>query len=381
MNKNDYIYLDHAATTPMREVAFEAYKKTEMDAYANSSGGHALSRKAKNILEDSREFIASCFGAAPNEITFTSGGTEADNWIIKTPFIDNDSNAELITTQIEHEAVLASAENVHSKGFNVNFVSCDSEGITNIDEFKKSINSKTLITSVMYANNETGVVQPIEEMAKIVKDVNPNTLFHSDVVQAVATKKLNFHNLGIDSAAISGHKIGGPKGIGVMFLKTGYKIPSFLHGGKQELERRAGTVNVSGVAGLAAALEEQQNNLEEEVAIIENERQIFENILKENFELRIVGENVERLSHISNIQFKEVNSETLMVALDLNGIGVSRGSACASGAQKPSHVLKAMKVDEKVINNHLRFSFGWTTQNGDGIKFAEIVKKTIKELI
>ena len=381
MNKNDYIYLDHAATTPMREVAFEAYKKTEMDAFANSSGGHALSRKAKNILEDSREFIASCFGAAPNEITFTSGGTEADNWIIKTPFIDNDSNAELTTTQIEHEAVIASAENVYKKGFNVNFVSCDSDGITNIDEFKKSINSNTLITSVMYANNETGVVQPIEEMSKIVKDVNPNTLFHSDVVQAVATKKLNFHNLGIDSAAISGHKIGGPKGIGVMFLKTGYKIPSFLHGGKQELERRAGTVNVSGVAGLAAALEEQQNNLEEEVALIENERQIFENILKENFELKIVGENVERLCHISNIQFKEVNSETLMVALDLNGIGVSRGSACASGAQKPSHVLKAMKIDEKVINNHLRFSFGWTTQNGDGIKFAEIVKKTIKELI
>ena len=381
MNKNDYIYLDHAATTPMREVAFEAYKKTEMDAYANSSGGHALSRKAKNILEDSREFIASCFGAAPNEITFTSGGTEADNWIIKTPFIDNDSNAELITTQIEHEAVLASAENVYSKGFHVKFVTCDSEGITNIDEFKKSINSKTLITSVMYANNETGVVQPIEEMSKIVKDINPNTLFHSDVVQAVATKKINFHNLGIDSAAISGHKIGGPKGIGVMFLKTGYKIPSFLHGGKQELERRAGTVNVSGVAGLAAALKEQQNNLEEEVALIENERQIFENNLKENIELRIVGENVERLCHISNIQFKHMNSETLMVALDLNGMGVSRGSACASGAQKPSHVLKAMKVDEQVINNHLRFSFGWNTQNGDGIKSAEIVKKTIEELI
>ena len=266
----------------MREVAFEAYKKTEMDAYANSSGGHALSRKAKNILEDSREFIASCFSAAPSEITFTSGGTEADNWIIKTPFIDKDSSAELTTTQIEHEAVLASAENLHSKGFNVNFVSCNDEGVTNIDEFKKSINSNTLIASVMYANNETGVVQPIQEMSKIVKDVNPNTLFHSDVVQAVATKKLNFHSLGIESAAISGHKIGGPKGIGVMFLKTGYKIPSFLHGGKQELERRAGTVNVSGVAGLAAALKEQQNNLEKDVELIENEKTIFENNLKEN---------------------------------------------------------------------------------------------------
>jgi len=202
MNKNDYIYLDHAATTPMREVAFEAYKKTEMDAYANSSGGHALSRKAKNILEESREYIASCFGAAPNEITFTSGGTEADNWIIKTPFTHKETTAELTTTQIEHEAVLASAENVQSNGFNVNFVSCDSEGVTNIDEFRKSINSNTLIASVMYANNETGVIQPIKEMSKIVKEINPNTLFHSDVVQAVATKKLNFHNLGIESAAI-----------------------------------------------------------------------------------------------------------------------------------------------------------------------------------
>tara|TARA_B100000073_G_scaffold108274_1_gene87142 strand:+ start:497 stop:1642 length:1146 start_codon:yes stop_codon:yes gene_type:complete len=381
MNKSDYMYLDHAATTPMREVAFEAYKKTEMDAYANSSGGHALSRKAKNILEESREFIASCFGAAPNEITFTSGGTEADNWIIKTPFIDQEKIAELTTTQIEHEAVLASAENVHKNGYKVNFVSCDHDGVTNIEDFKNSINSNTLIASVMYANNETGVVQPIKEISQLVKDINPQTLFHSDVVQAVATRKIDFHNLGIDSAAISGHKIGGPKGIGVMFLKTGYKIPSLLHGGKQELERRAGTVNVSGVAGLAAALKEQQRNLEEETKLIENERKIFESKIKEDFVVKIIGENVERLCHISNIQFKDINSETLMVALDLNGMGVSRGSACASGAQKPSHVLKAMNVEDGVINNHLRFSFGWNTQASDGEKSAEIVKRTIKEII
>ena len=215
----------------------------------------------------------------------------------------------------------------------------------------------------------------------MVKDINPHTLFHSDVVQAVATRKIDFHNLGIDSAAISGHKIGGPKGIGVMFLKTGYKIPSLLHGGKQELERRAGTVNVSGVAGLAAALKEQQRNLEEETKLIENERKIFESKIKEDFDVKIIGENVERLCHISNIQFKDINSETLMVALDLNGMGVSRGSACASGAQKPSHVLKAMNVEDGVINNHLRFSFGWNTQASDGEKSAEIVKRTIKEII
>ncbi len=233
----------------------------------------------------------------------------------------------------------------------------------------------------MYANNETGVVQPIKEISQLVKDINPQTVFHSDVVQAVATRKIDFHNLGIDSAAISGHKIGGPKGIGVMFLKTGYKIPSLLHGGKQELERRAGTVNVSGVAGLAAALKEQQRNLEEETKLIENERKIFESKIKEDFVVKIIGENVERLCHISNIQFKDINSETLMVALDLNGMGVSRGSACASGAQKPSHVLKAMNVEDGVINNHLRFSFGWNTQASDGEKSAEIVKRTIKEII
>jgi cysteine desulfurase len=166
-----------------------------------------------------------------------------------------------------------------------------------------------------------------------------------------------------------------------MFLKTGYKIPSLLHGGKQELERRAGTVNVSGVAGLAAALKEQQQNLKEETKLIENERKIFETKIKEEFDVKIIGENVQRLCHISNIQFRNINSETLMVALDLNGMGVSRGSACASGAQKPSHVLKAMNVDDEVINNHLRFSFGWNIEIGDGNKSAEILKNTIKEII
>ena len=378
MNKNEYMYLYHAATTPMREVAFEAYKKTEMDAYANSSGGHALSRKAKNILEESREFISSCFGAAPNEITFTSGGTEADNWIIKTPFVDQEKKSELTTTQIEHEAVLASAENVDKKGYKVNFVSCDEDGVTNIEELKQSINTNTLIASVMYANNETGVIQPIKEISQSVKDINPKTLFHSDVVQAVASEKLDFHKLGIDSAAISGHKIGGPKGIGVMFLSSKYKLPNYFHGGKQELERRAGTVNVSGVAGLAAALKEQQETLSEEKILLESERKIFEDTLKEKLQIKIIGENINRLSHISNIQFKNINSETLMVALDLKGLGVSRGSACASGAQKPSHVLKAMNVHTDDINSHLRFSFGWSTKDGDGLKAANIVLSTIE---
>lgn len=377
----EYLYLDHAATTPMRESAFDAFKHAEEVAFANSSGGHELSRRAKNLLEESRDFIADVFGAAPKEITFTSGGTEADNWIIKSPFLNNaPTSSKLVTSQIEHEAVLGSAEWIQAKGFSVNFVGVNEDGVVDVEKFIESCDKETLVASLMYANNETGVVQPINEILKKIKDINSEILFHSDVVQAVASEKLDFHKLGIDSAAISGHKVGGPKGIGVMFLSSKYKLPNYFHGGKQELERRAGTVNVSGVAGLAAALKEQQETLSDEKILLERERKIFEDTLKEKLEIKIVGENINRLSHISNIQFKGINSETLMVALDLKGLGVSRGSACASGAQKPSHVLKAMNVHMNDINSHLRFSFGWSTNNGDGLKAAKIVLATIEDI-
>jgi cysteine desulfurase len=379
MKNNEYLYLDHAASTPMREVAFEAYKETESVAYANSAGGHALSRMAKNILEESRDSIASHFGAAPREVTFTSGGTEADNWIIKMPFINNkNDNAELVTSAIEHEAVLGSAEWLESLGYKVHLIPCDANGVIKTQDVLESVNKNTEIVSIMLANNETGVVQPIKEISQGLKVLDSELIFHSDVVQAVATSKLDFHNLGIQSAAISGHKIGGPKGIGIMFLSSEVKLPSFLHGGKQELERRAGTVNVSGVASLSAALDEQQKNMLEQNQKILKERTDFETKIKHYLNVMIVGESVERLPHISNIQFNAIHSETLMVALDLQGLGVSRGSACASGAQRPSHVLEAMKISNDKINSHLRFSFGWNTKIGDGVKAAGIVLSTIE---
>ena len=381
MKRNDYLYLDHAATTPMRDSAFEAFKNAEEFAFANSAGGHELSRRAKNLLEESRDFIASYFGAAPSEITFTSGGTEADNWVIKAPFIDTKKNQNLVTSKIEHEAVLASAEWLENQGHEVSFANCNKDGQVDIEDFLDNCNDNTSVASLMYANNETGVVQQIEKLAKEVKSKNSEILFHSDVVQAVSSEKLDFHKLGIDSAAVSGHKIGGPKGIGIMFLSSKYKLPNYFHGGKQELEKRAGTVNVSGVAGLAAALKEHQDNFESEKKKILQERQIFESEIKNALEAKIVGETINRLCHISNIQFKNVNSETLMVALDLKGLGVSRGSACASGAQKPSHVLVAMNVPDVDINSHLRFSFGWNTIKGDGKHASEIVINTVREIL
>lgn len=381
MNKTDYLYLDHAATSPMREVAFDAYKLAEQNGFANSSGGHALSRNAKNMLEDARDFVASCFGAAPSEITFTSSGTEADNWIIKTPFLNLDSrDKHIITSQIEHEAILGSAEWIAGYGVNVDYIPPTRDGVINIESFKSKLTSNIDLVSFMFANNETGILQPIQELASATKNVSEEILFHSDVVQAVASEKIDFHKLGIDSAAISGHKIGGPKGIGIMFLSSSFKLPSLLHGGKQELERRAGTVNVTGAVAFAAALKEQQLNLDDDRKRMLEEKNNFENILNEKLDIFIVGNNVDRLAHISNIQFKGVNSETLMIALDIEGIGVSRGSACASGAQKPSHVLEAMKVDFEDINSHIRFSFGWNTNIGDGKFAAEKVISVVKGL-
>jgi len=381
MNKTDYLYLDHAATSPMREVAFDAYKLAEQNGFANSSGGHALSRNAKNMLEDARDFVASCFGAAPSEITFTSSGTEADNWIIKTPFLNLDSkNKHIITSQIEHEAILGSAEWIADYGVNVDYIPPTKDGVIDIEIFKRKLTSNTDLVSFMFANNETGILQPIHELALATKKVSEEILFHSDVVQAVASEKIDFHKLGIDSAAISGHKIGGPKGIGIMFLSSSFKLPSLLHGGKQELERRAGTVNVTGAVAFAAALKEQQVNLDFDRKRMLEEKNDFEKILNEKLDIFVVGSNVDRLAHISNIQFKGVNSETLMIALDIEGIGVSRGSACASGAQKPSHVLEAMKVDFEDINSHIRFSFGWNTNIGDGRFAAEKVISVVKGL-
>lgn len=381
MNKTDYLYLDHAATSPMREVAFDAYKLAEQNGFANSSGGHALSRNAKNMLEDARDFVAGCFGAAPSEITFTSSGTEADNWIIKTPFLNLDSkNKHIITSQIEHEAILGSAEWIADYGVNVDYVPPTKEGVIDIEIFKSKLTSNTDLVSFMFANNETGILQPIQELASATKKVSEEILFHSDVVQAVASEKIDFHKLGVDSAAISGHKIGGPKGIGIMFLSSSFKLPSLLHGGKQELERRAGTVNVTGAVAFAAALKEQQVNLDVDRKRMLKEKNDFEKILNEKLDIFVVGNNVDRLAHISNIQFKGINSETLMIALDIEGLGVSRGSACASGAQKPSHVLEAMKVDFEDINSHIRFSFGWNTNIGDGRFAAEKVISVVKGL-
>ena len=380
MKNQDYLYLDHAASTPMRKSAMDKYIEAESFGYANSSGGHKLSRNSKNLLEDSREKIAELLNAAQGEIVFTSGGTEADNWTIKSLFNSKRPDDNLVTSNIEHEAVIASAEWVSLNGYQTKYAKSDRNGLVTKDEFLEQVDNDTKVASLMWGNNETGIVQPIKDIAREIKTINSSTLFHSDVVQGIISDNIDFHRDGIESAAISAHKIGGPKGVGAMFIHNKHKLPSFLHGGKQELERRAGTVDVPGIAAFATALEEQQSRFDEEVSLMKNERTIFEEKLKNSLNIEIVGDSMNRLPHISNVQFKNLNSEVLLIQLDLNGLGVSRGSACASGAQKPSHVLEAMNINPKFINSHLRFSFGWTTKAGDGSKAAEIVMQAVKEI-
>ena len=380
MKNQDYLYLDHAASTPMRKSAMDKYIEAESFGYANSSGGHKLSRNSKNLLEDSREKIAELLNAAQGEIVFTSGGTEADNWTIKSLFNSKRPDDNLVTSNIEHEAVIASAEWVSSNGYQTKYAKSDKNGLVTKDEFLDQVDNDTKVASLMWGNNETGIIQPIKDIAREIKTINSSTLFHSDVVQGIISDNIDFHRNGIESAAISAHKIGGPKGVGAMFINSNHKLPSFLHGGKQELERRAGTVDVPGIAAFATALEEQQSRFDEEVGLMKNERTIFEEKLKNSLNIEIVGDSMNRLPHISNVQFKNLNSEVLLIQLDLNGLGVSRGSACASGAQKPSHVLEAMNINPKFINSHLRFSFGWTTKAGDGSKAAEIVMQAVKEI-
>jgi len=375
-----FLYLDHAATSPMRESAWDAMKNAEAEGYGNPSGSHKLSRNAKNIVEESRELIARSVGATPEELIFTSSGTESDNWSIKSPFESSlPTTQDLVTSSIEHEAVLASAQWIEEKGFSVSYINPSSNGKVDSKEYITAIKDTTSVASLMWGNNETGVLQPVEEIGKQLNS-NKKLLFHSDIVQGFVSTDIDFHKAGVKSAAMSAHKIGGPKGVGFMFLHNEYRIDSYLHGGKQELERRAGTVNVMGIAGFAAAVKEHGERFNEEVEMMLNEKNIFENVISENEGIKIIGVEEKRLPHISNIQIKGVNSENLLVLLDLDGVGVSRGSACASGAQRPSHVLTAMGIQAREANSHLRISFGWTTQLGDGEKGARKVLKAIKEI-
>jgi len=376
-----YVYLDYNATTPVRdEVAEEVINALNV---GNPSSPHWSGREARELLDSAREKVAKIFGVETHEIIFNSGATEGNNTVIKgTAFLEMKKNKTpfFITTSVEHSSVLRPIDFVKELGAKVEFVKVDRYGIPDPDDFRKIIkkNGKPSLISLMYVNNETGVILPLKEIVKIAKEYE--VLVHSDIVQAVGKIEINLRELGVDFATFSAHKIYGPKGVGALYIKKGTPLEPLLHGGKQEDGLRAGTQNVPGAVGLAKALELCTKELKEENRRLRKIQQLFESLVLEIEDTKINGHPEFRVPSTSNVLFKGVEGETLLISLDLEGIAASMGSACLAESKTPSHVLIAMGLTEEEAKSSIRFSFGIYTKEEDIYYTTEKLKQIVKKL-
>jgi cysteine desulfurase len=364
------LYLDHAATTPLRPEVAEAMAPYLSDAFGNPSGMHATSRRAKDALEDARERVAELVGCRPLEVVFTGGGTEADNLALKGAALAGRRRGGVVTVATEHEAVLESAGFLERMGCPVTVVGVDALGRVDPDEVAGSLDGATAVVSVMWANNETGVVQPVHRVAAAVRAVRPDVLVHSDAVQAAVSEPVVFE--GLDLLTLSAHKLGGPKGVGCLVVRDGVALEPVLHGGGQELGRRSGTHDVAGAVGLAAALAAAVADRERMRRAVSEARTRFEATITEKLGGVEVNAPLDaRLVQHSHVRVPGIRNETVLIRLDQEGVAASAGSACQSGASSPSHVLGAMGMTEERGRECLRFTFGWTTRPEDGDRAAD----------
>lgn len=352
------VYLDHAATTFVKPEVLEEMLPYFSNFYGNASSVYDLGRTSKKAIESSREKIAEIFGVKPKEIFFTGSGTEADNWAIKGLALANqDKGKHIITSSIEHHAVLHSCQFLERNGFEVTYLPVDSNGLVSVEDLEKSIRKDTILISIMFANNEIGTIQPIAELAQIAK--KNKILFHTDAVQAVGNLKINVEELMIDAMSFSSHKFYGPKGVGGLYLKNGIQIENLFHGGSQEREMRAGTENVAGIVGMAKALELAMQNFEDRQEKLINLRdQAISEISKITKTAKLNGHREQRLPGNINFSFQEMEGDSLLMNLDMKGIAASSGSACSSLSIEPSHVLLAIGLDKKSAKGSLRITFG-----------------------
>lgn len=375
VKNNTFIYLDHAATTPMADAVFEAMIPYFREDFGNPSSIHQWGRRTKNALDQSRKTIAEFLGTDPNHIIFTSGGTESDNLaIIGVAFANQDRGKHIITTQIEHHAILHACEYLERFGFEITYLPVDHSGKININELIAAIRPDTILVSIMYGNNEVGTIQDIQSIGSLLRE--RKIYFHSDAVQAIGTVPINLRELPVDMLSVSAHKIKGPKGVGALVRSPHVKSLPLLHGGAQEKRRRAGTENVAGIVGFAKAIEIQADQMQAN----RDKYQQFRKTMIEHFTVAdipfiINGHPTDRLPHILNISFIGTDTESLLFNLDLEGIAVSSGSACTSGSLEPSHVLQAMHLTEDALRSAIRFSFG-STNTLEQIEYA--TKKTIE---
>ena len=350
------IYMDNAATTQVYPEVFDAMKPYFTEFYGNPSSIYSFAGNSKKAVEDARKTIADFLGARTEEIYFTGGGSESDNWALKaTADAYANKGKHIITSKIEHHAILHTCEYLEKKGFEVTYLDVDENGFVNPADVEKAIRPDTILVSIMTANNEIGTIEPIAEIGKIAKD--HGVLFHTDAVQAFGHIPMNVDEMNIDMLSASGHKINGPKGIGIMYIRKGVKIGSFVHGGAQERQRRAGTHNVPGIVGIGKAVELARDNMKERMEYETKLRDhLISRVMEEIPYAKLNGDKVKRLPNNVNVCFRFIEGESMLILLDQNGVCGSSGSACTSGSLDPSHVLLAIGLPHEIAHGSLRLT-------------------------
>lgn len=374
------IYLDNAATTQVYPEVVEAMTPFFTEYYGNPSAIYSFAGEANKAVTQAREKLASVIHAKPEEIYFTGGGSESDNWALKaTVEAYANKGKHIITTAIEHHAILHTAEYLEKNGCDVTYVGVDENGVVKLDELKAAIRPDTILISVMTANNEIGTIQPIEEIGKIAKE--NKILFHTDAVQAFGHIPIDVDKMNIDMLSASGHKINGPKGIGIMYIRKGVKIRSFVHGGAQERQRRAGTHNVPGIVGFGKAIELAADNMEERIKYETELRDyLIERVLSEIPYTRLNGHKTDRLPNNASFCFQFIEGESMLILLDQQGICGSSGSACTSGSLDPSHVLLAIGLPHEIAHGSLRLTLSEKTTKEEIDFTVDELKKIIERL-
>ncbi len=372
-----FIYLDNAATTKTAPEVVEAMLPYFTEKFGNPSSVYGFAAGNKEVISGQRDAIAEVLGAKSNEIYFTAGGSESDNWALKaTAEAYGDKGNHIITTKIEHHAILHTAEYLEKRGFEVTYLDVDEDGRISLDELKRAIRPATILISVMYANNEIGTIQPVREIGEIAHE--SGILFHTDAVQAFGQVPINVDECHIDMLSASGHKLNGPKGIGFLYIRKGVKIRSFVHGGAQERKRRAGTENVPGIVGLGTAVKRAAATMKERA---EQERTLRDYLIGRVMEeipyCRLNGHKTERLPNNVNFSFRFVEGESLLIMLDGKGICASSGSACTSGSLDPSHVLLAIGLPHEIAHGSLRLTLGEETTREE----IDYVVDSLKEIV
>lgn len=375
-----FVYADNAATTKVSKEVLDAMLPYFTEHYGNASSIYEMGRYAQKCIEQARETIANCIGCKPTELFFTSCGSESDNWAIKSTCerLALRGKKHIVTSVFEHHAVLHTCQALEKQGFEVTYVPIDEFGYVNPQDVADAIREDTAIVSIMFANNEIGTIQPIEEIAKICKE--KKVLFHTDAVQAIGHVDINVKDLGIDMLSISGHKIHAQKGIGALYVKNGVPLPNFIHGGAQERNKRAGTENVPAIMGFAKAMEVACTNISERMSKITAKRNRLIDGLLAIPKSRLNGGRDKRLAGNCNVSIEGIEGESLLLMLDHYGICASSGSACTSGSLDPSHVLLALGLKHEVAHGSLRLSIDDSTSDDDIDYILEVVPKVVKRL-